>query len=349
MVKKTNGQQIDEFKSVDGQGELPEPTTNGSASRGADKSAGESTYSMSTKAGVLAAIMNDLQSRSGDEVLDVYKAISSTNSGVNKRSADKMNAGGETYGDTTHSPTAVQPVHAREDVGEIFAGEELSEEIMGRAATVYEAAVNARLSILEARMEEEYVDALNESIEKIHEEVTDAVDKYMSYVAKEWLESNQLAVDNGIKASMFESFIEGLKGLFAENHIEVSDESADVLSAMAEELEEIKARLSEEIEKNISLTEEVESFALENIVAEASEGLTASQRDKFLTLAENISFGDIEEFSSKIQDIKETYFSGKVVSTSAEPITESFDDENDVEVPSHMKAYAEAISRTVNR
>lgn len=343
-------EQIDEFKSVDRQSVLPEPTTQGSASRGADKSDGESTYSMTTKSGVLAAIMNDLQARSGEEVLDVYKAISSTNSSVNKRSADKMNAGGETYDTTTHSPTAVKPVHAREDVGDIFAGEELSEELLTKAATVYEAAVNARISVLEARMEEEYVAALEESIEKIHEEVVDTVDKYMTYIAKEWMEQNQLAIDNGIKAEMFESFMMNLKGLFEENNIHVDEERSDVIEAMAEEIELLQDRLNEEVEKNIALTEELDASALSDILAEAAEGLTVSQRDKFLTLAENISFSDVSEFEEKLTTIKETYFSEKVADrTSAAPITESFDYEETREVPSQMRSYADAISRTVKK
>ena len=353
MAKKliAEGHQIDEFKSVDGQSVLPEPTTHGSAARGADKSAGETTYSMTTKSGVLAAIMHDLQARSGDEVLDVYKAISSTNASVNKRSADKNLSGGETYDTTTHSATAVKPIHAREDVSDIFAGEELSEDLMAKAATVYEAAVNSRIAIVEARLEEQYVEALEESIEKIHTEVVENVDKYMSYIAKEWVEQNQLAIDNGIKASMFESFMASLKGLFEENHISVDEESSDVLESMAEEIDTLTTRLNEEIGKNISLTEELEATAIKDILSEAADGLTVSQKDKFMTLAENISFSDVSEFEQKLGTIKETYFSGKVVDhTSAAPLTESVEyDDDQHEVPAHMQSYAAAISRTVKK
>lgn len=344
------GEQLDEFKSVDRQSEVPEPTTQGSAKRGADKTAGEAEYSQTTKSEVLAALMNDLQARSADEVLDVYKAVASTNPGANRRSADKMQGGGETYDSTTHSPTAVKPVHAREDVEDIFNGSELSEELRDRAATVYEAAVNARISIIETRLQEQYSEALEEAIDLVHEELVESVDKYMSYVANEWLEANQLAVDSGLKAEMAEEFLLGLKDIFESNYITVSDDREDVLSSMAEEIEALKSRLNEEVEKNLSLAEELESSRIADIVDEMAEGLTVSQKDKFLQLVENISFADVEDFAEKVETIKETYFSEKAPSNSAaEPLTEALDLEEERQVPSSMKAYADVISRHVKR
>lgn len=350
----TNNQEdLIEFKSVDGQSELPEPTVQGSASRGADKTAGEAEYSASTKSEVLAKLMNDLQARSHDEVLNVYKAVSSTNPSANRRSADKMQGGGETYDTTTHSPTAVKPVHAREDVEDIFSGNELSEELKDRAATVYEAAVNSRIAIIETRLQEQYTEALNEAIDLVHEEMVESVDKYLSYVANEWLEANALAVDNGLKAEMAEEFLLGLKDIFESNYITVSDDREDVLSSMAEEIERLNVRLNEEVEKNLELSEKVEEAQIADVVAEHAETMTTSQKEKFLSLVENISYESVEDLESKIEDIKETYFSEKTASRSsaAEPLTEGFDIETEEEkhIPSNMRVYADTISKTIKR
>lgn len=350
----TNNQEdLIEFKSVDGQSELPDPAVHGSAARGADKSAGEAEYSASTKSEVLAKLMNDLQARSHDEVLNVYKAVASTNPSANRRSADKMQGGGETYDTTTHSPTAVKPVHAREDVEDIFSGNELSEELKDRAAIVYEAAVNSRIAIIETRLQEQYTEALNEAIDLVHEEMVESVDKYLSYVANEWLEANQLAVDNGLKAEMAEEFLLGLKDIFESNYITVSDDREDVLSSMAEEIERLNIRLNEEVEKNIELSEKVEDAQIADLVAEHAETMTTSQKEKFLSLVENISYESVEDLEEKIEAIKETYFSEKTASrnAAAEPLTEGYDLESSEEkhIPSNMKVYSEAISRTIKR
>lgn len=343
--------QLDEFKSVDGQSELPEPAVHGAASRPADKSTGETSYSATTKAEVMAKLMQDLQARSADEVLDVYKAVTAHSPQENRRSADKMQGGGETYDSTTHSPTAVTPVVARESVDEIFTGEEISEELKDKAATIFEAAVNARISIVEARLEEQYTEALQEAIDLVHEEIVESVDKYMSYVAKEWMEENRLAVDNGLKAEMAEEMLLGLKEMFEANYITVSEEKADVLSAMAEEVEELKARLNEEVAARLDLEEKLEDALVADIVAEMTEGMTVSEKEKFLSLAENITYSDAEDFSNKVETIKETYFSGKIVSNAAaEPLTEDYDDDAEEKVvPANMKVYAEALSRIVKK
>ncbi len=347
--------QLDEFTSSSGNGVLPEPSISGSASRAADKSTGETSYSMTTKAEVLAALMHDLQACSKDELFDIYKAHTSAD---NHRLADSGGSG-ETYDTTTHTPTAVKPtfqtttprtqaINAREDVSDIFGGAELSEELMTKAATVYEAAVNSRISIVEARLEEQYTEALQEAIDLVHDEIVESVDKYMSYVAKEWMAENQLAIDNGLKAEMAEELLLSLKETFEANYINVSEEKADVLAGMAEEIEDLKARLTEEVDARLALESELEESRIDDLVAEMTEGMTVSQKEKFISLAENISFSTVDEFSSKVETIKETYFSNKSVSNAAaEPLNEDFnDDVTEKVVPTHMKAYADALSRT---
>lgn len=362
--------QLDEFKAADGQSEVPDPGAAGSAARSADKSEGEAEYSASTKAEVMAKIMHDLQKASPGQVMDLYKAMMS---GDTSRPADKGGEGetydgvtgyrpnvapggavksfgndGETYDATTHSASAVKPVVAREHIEEIFTGQELSEELLDRAAVVYEAAVNSRISIIEARLEEQYTTALQEAIDLIHEEVVESVDKYMTYVANEWVEENKLAVENGLKAEMAEDLLLSLKEAFESNYITVSEEKIDVMEGMANEIEELKARLNSEFESRLNLENSLEAYKVSELVGEMSEGMTAVEKDKFFSLVENISYSNLDDFSSKVEVLKETYFSGGAPrNTSAEPLVEDYDynAEPVKEIPSNMRAYSEALAR----
>lgn len=369
--KKYN--QLDEFKAADGQSEVPDPGAAGSAAREADRSDGEASFSVSTKAEVMAKIMHDLQARSAQDVFNVYKSMAKDDDGrpadnFDKPEGNETYAGvtgyrpdvtpqdgrksfgnsGETYSDSTNSPSAVKPVVAREHIEEIFTGQELSEELKNRAAVVYEAAVNSRIAIIEARLEEQYTTALQEAIDLIHEEVVESVDKYMTYVANEWVEENRLAVENGLKTEMAEDLLLSLKEAFESNYITVSEEKTDVMEEMANEIEELKSRLNSEFETKLELQNVLEAYKVSELVGEMSEGMTAVEKDKFFSLVENISYSNLNDFSSKVEVLKETYFSGGAPrNTSAEPLVEDYDynAETVKEVPSNMRAYSEALAR----
>ena len=363
--------QLDEFKASDGQSEVPDPGVGGSAARTADKSEGEATYSVPTKAEVMAKFMNDLQKCTPGQVMDIYNSFVSK--GDTSRPADKDGSGetydgttgprpnvaphgaaksfgnsGETYDSATHSTSAVKPIVAREHIEEIFTGQELSEELLDRAAIVYEAAVNSRISIIEARLEEQYTTALEEAIDLIHEEVVESVDKYMTYVANEWVEENKLAVENGLKSQMAEDLLLSLKEAFESNYINVSEERVDVLENMLDEIEELKTKLNSEFETRLELENTLESYKISELVGEMSEGMTAFEKDKFVSLIENISYSNLDDFSSKVEVLKETYFtSAAPKNASAQPLVEDYEynGESEKDVPSNMRAYSEALAR----
>jgi len=81
-----------------------------------------------------------------------------------------------------------------EDVDALVAGEELSEEFRERAATIFEAAVTAKVNAEVAAVQEAFESALTEQVEEIKTELANKVDDYLSYAAKQWMEENTLAV-----------------------------------------------------------------------------------------------------------------------------------------------------------
>ena len=67
-------------------------------------------------------------------------------------------------------------------------------------------------------------------------------------------------------------------------------------------------RSNETTQKNVSLKNEVNAKRVSDITASMSEGMTVTQKDKFVKLTEAINYSDAEEFRKKISIIKETYF-----------------------------------------
>ena len=133
---------------------------------------------------------------------------------------------------------------AKEAVGEIFDGEELSEEFKGKAQTIVEAVINAKLIEAHAHMQEEFDQKLNEEKETFRAELTDRVDEYLDYVTEEWMKQNEVAIENALKVDVAESFIDGIKKIFEENYISVPEDKVDLVDD-AELLELVEMEIRE--------------------------------------------------------------------------------------------------------
>jgi len=123
-----------------------------------------------------------------------------------------------------------------EDVDALVAGEELSEEFRAKAATIFEAAVTAKVNAEVAALQEAFESTLTEEVEKIQTELAEKVDDYLTYAAEQWMKENALQIEHGIKTEMAESFFNGLKGLFLEHNFTVPGENSTCLMAWLKKL-----------------------------------------------------------------------------------------------------------------
>lgn len=239
----------------------------------------------------------------------------------------------------------------KEDVAELFAGEQLSEEFKEKTAVLFEAAVNAKVIAEVARIEEEYETKLEEEVAQVTDTLTEQIDHYMSYVAQNWLEENQVAIDNSLRNELAEDFIMGLRNLFAEHYVQFPDEQVDAVEALAEKVEELEARLNEQLEKNIEMSAIVEERNKEKIFAEVSEGLALTQVDKFKTLTEGVEFeNNPDNYKKKLEIVKEKYFGIKQApSTLNEEVEEPTATQEVKYLEPQIANYAKAISRTIKK
>jgi hypothetical protein len=196
----------------------------------------------------------------------------------------------------------------KEDVDALLNGEELSEEFKQKAETIFEAAVVTRVKEEVARLEEEFDTKLAEQVQEIKEGLVEQVDGYLGYIAEQWIAQNEIALEAGMKSEILESFVEGLKGVFEQHYIEVPEEKFDVLGEMQEKVEALEAKLNEQVEANVALTKTVNEQKRASAIAEAADGLTDTEVEKFSGLAEELSFEDVETFTKKLQTIRENYF-----------------------------------------
>ena len=255
-----------------------------------------------------------------------------------------VKAGHEPEGDVIAEEPAekVIEVDLSADVAALTEGENLSDGFKDKAKTIFEAAVVSRLNEELERMHEDYAKALEAEIETVKSDLAEKVDEYLTYAVEGWMKKNQLAVESGIKAEMGESVLSGLKQVFVENYIDLPDEKVDLVDGLQEQLNNMESKLNESIEENVGLSKKVGGYIKNGIVTEIAEGLSLSQKEKLVSLAEAVEFENEESFKEKVSTLRESYFSTKPEKTT---VSEDVQVENAPEAGSAMDAYSQAIAR----
>ena len=242
-------------------------------------------------------------------------------------------------------------VDVEQDVQALFEGEELSEEFQSKARTIFEAAIKEKVSEIKENLQTAYEQALVEEVASVRDELTERVDAYLEYVADEWIQENQLQVESGLKTEMTESFLEGMKSLFEEHYVSVPEDKYDVLESMVDKLDEMESKLNEQIERNVALNQRLAESNSDVILADVSEGLALSQKEKLASLASNVEFESETDYREKLEKLKESYFPSKTSAPSAhsETISEGTQVDSPQQVSSAMEAYMQTLSRVAKK
>jgi hypothetical protein len=188
-------------------------------------------------------------------------------------------------------------------------------------------------------LHEQYEVLIAEHTEEVTKELSEKLDDYLSYVVEQWMSENELAVETGIRADIAENFLGGLKGLFESNYIEVPEEKYDLVEQLATTVVDLEEQLQEELEFNIELKKQVSEKTADEILAEITEDLVDTDKEKLQTLAENIEFEDEDAFRAKVEILKDNYLGESVVSE------EEIDESTERPDAGVMSSYTEALSR----
>lgn len=237
------------------------------------------------------------------------------------------------------------------DLSPIF-GEDLSEEFRQKATSIFEAAVIARVNNEIERITTALEEKYSAEIVEYKDSIVEKVDSYLNYVVENWMEENQLAIENGLRTEIAEDFITGLKVLFKEHYIEVPEEKYDVIGELQSKVEDLEENLDVQLENNVNLNAEVSELKKQLIIKEMTDDLADTEVNKLGKLLEGVEFENDEIYREKVKVIKENYFPAdahKESVTSQQALIEETDQQavfsgNDV-----ISSYAQALSRTIKR
>lgn len=199
----------------------------------------------------------------------------------------------------------------KEHIDAMFNGEDLSEDFKEKASTIFEAAIQARLSEEIAELEEHYSTQLEEALEEVSAEMSSKLDDYLNYCVEQWMVENEVAIEHSLRTEITEEFMDGMKRLFAENYIEIPEDKLNVLEELTATVEKLEEKLNDQINENIELSKSISEYSKHEIFDDVAEGLVMTQVEKLRQLAEGIDFDGTDNYKRKLVLVKENYFPTK--------------------------------------
>ena len=238
----------------------------------------------------------------------------------------------------------------KEDMDALLSGENLSEEFVTKATTIFEAAVIARAEEVIEEAQELMMQQFEEAVEEVKEDLASKIDDYLNYMVEEWIKENELAINKGLRAEIVEDFITGLKGLFEEHYIDIPEDKVNVVEELTDKVTDLEEALNEQIATAIELKKELNEHKKTEAIYTACEGLTQTQVEKMKSLAEGVEFSTEEEFVTKVSTLKESYFKSDVKVADQSALDEVLIEEEEKKSTSGdpmMDQYVQSISKTL--
>lgn len=271
---------------------------------------------------------------------------------VKKRKGDVKKAAdpkADNIEDDVKTPQGSNDEGLKEAVERLFEGTELSEDFKTQTVAIFEAAVQEKVTAEKAALEEKFESDLQEQVNVTVDELVEKVDQYLDYVVESWMEDNKVEVESNIKVEVAESLLTSIKGLVIEHNMEIDDEQVDVVADLEAKLEESTSKYNDIVEQMIEVREAKEKADIDIAFKTISEDLTDTQVEKLRVLSEGVSYESVEEFTTKMEAIKTSYFAEQAPAPVQEDETDLLQEETAEEaqpvIDPSMARYAESLGR----
>lgn len=345
MSENTN---VTEVTDMNNQNTTNDPVASGvAANRPADKTGnGESMPTLDTKNGpsskaeVIKYLGNLVVGMSFEEMTAFFNSL--------KAAQTSKDA---TYGGSNTTANAATIKTHKEDLDALLAGADLSEEFQTKAATIFEAVLEAKMVLVQAELEEANEVKLAEAVEATKAELATKVNDFITAIAEKYQEDNKLAIKAALQVEAVESFMKGLKGLFAEHYVSIPEDKVDVVEALSTEVEEIEAKLNASLAESVELRKKLREIEAKAVLESTLEGLTDTQKDRVRALAEAVEVTTVAEYTAKIVTLKEAVAKPEVKTLNEDALADAVPaaeaEKRTASVDPVMAAYVQAARRTV--
>ena len=304
-----------------------------------------------TKAGVIQAAVDMLKKARKEDAQKIFAKMAKVdemedNEKKSISDVDKAIKSAPQKKNELKAKAKVESVDFEEDLDAVIAEEAtLSDGFRGKAATIFEAVLTSKLAHEVERLETEYAQNLEEEVSDVKSELVEKVDSYLNYVVSNWMDTNEVAVTEGLRTEIAEDFMTSLQSVFKEHYIDVPEGKVDVVEELSASVAELEETLNKTTEDNIRLHESVQTLERAEVVREQSSGLADTEAEKLGTLVEDIEFDNKDNFEMKVRVVKESYFTKELSESTDELSSVAGTDEAPADISDTMSRYTQAISK----
>ena len=304
-----------------------------------------------TKAGVIQAAVDMLKKARKEDAQKIFAKMAKVdemedNEKKSISDVDKAIKSAPQKKNELKAKAKVESVDFEEDLDAVIAEEAtLSDGFRGKAATIFEAVLTSKLAHEVERLETEYAQNLEEEVSDVKSELVEKVDSYLNYVVSNWMDTNEVAVTEGLRTEIAEDFMTSLQSVFKEHYIDVPEGKVDVVDELSASVAELEESLNKTTEENIKLHESVQTLERAQVVREQSSGLADTEAEKLSTLVEDIEFDNKDNFEMKVKVVKESYFTKELSESTDELSSVAGTDEAPADISDTMSRYTQAISK----
>jgi AcrR family transcriptional regulator len=304
-----------------------------------------------TKAGVIQAAVDMLKASRKEDAQKIFAKMAKVdemedNEKKSISDVDKAIKSAPQKKNELKAKAKVESVDFEEDLDAVIAEEvTLSDGFRGKAGAIFEAVLTSKLAQEMDRLETEYAQNLEEEVSDVKNELVEKVDSYLNYVVSNWMETNEVAVTEGLRTEIAEDFMTSLQSVFKEHYIDVPEGKVDLVDELSASVAELEETLNKTTEDNIKLHESVQTLERAEVVREQSSGLADTEAEKLGTLVEDIEFDNKDNFEMKVKVVKESYFTKSLSESTDELSSVAGTDEAPADVSDVMSRYSQAISK----
>jgi len=210
-----------------------------------------------------------------------------------------------------------------ENLQKIFEGMELSEDFKKKFEEIYNARIEEETQKIEesaneaaeekySKISEEYAEYIVGEMEDkteayINEEVIPSVEKYVDYVAKEFMNENKLVIESETKVSLANRFLSGFSQVAEQYNVVIPEGQANDIEALQAKLDEANQQVEKLMSKSGELEDQITESKKAKIAESVSGDMTETQRERFVESAGRVKFIDESQYESAMQELKESF------------------------------------------
>lgn len=202
----------------------------------------------------------------------------------------------------------------------IFEGKELSEGFKEKFNAVYKTQLEEDRKAIVAELGAKQEKILKEEKEKliketaakadkyIETEVIPMIEKYVDYVAKDYVKENKLAIQSGIKTELAEKFLAGVSESVKGFNVAVPKSKASYVKKLEKNLAEANARIDRLVTKSNKLIEKSVNAKRQAAADKVLVGIAESQKEKIMTAAAKVKYISESQFTGALKDLKDSFY-----------------------------------------